>query len=329
MNAADSSSPPPPALSIALLSFNRRAALQRTLSELAALDSTRLGGTLQIIVCDNGSSDGSADHIAAHWPHVQLVRLSTNIGVAGFNRAAALATSDIILILDDDAWPDPESLYAALNHLRATPSLGGIMLHRRHPATGNPEWPPDGISLSGIQADWPDFGCANLVRRECWERVGGYEDAFFLYRNDTDLALKLKAAGHDVAFNPAWLAWHDSVIAAIKTIRWLHLSTRNWIWMSRRHATGLRGILGCIMGIARALVLARFRPAGVLAVCRAIVDGLTQSAPPLPANLIADGKAFNRLIHLKRTLRTTRHTPPPATLSLPGSVTTNTSTPKS
>jgi GT2 family glycosyltransferase len=277
---------------------------------------------VQIIVCDNGSADGSADHVAAHWPQLTLIRLATNIGVAGFNRAAALATADIILILDDDAWPDPESLYAALNHLRSTPSLGGIMLHRRHPATGNPEWPPDGLSLSGIHTDWPDFGCANLVRRECWQCVGGYEEAFFLYRNDTDLALKLKAAGHDVAFNPAWLAWHDSVIASVKSIRWLHLSTRNWIWMSRRHASGLRGIFGCCMGIARALILARFRPAGYLAVCRAVIDGLFHPAPPLPKDLRTDGTPFNRLIHLKRTLRTTRDVPPPTGISLPGTAST-------
>lgn len=310
-----------PALSVALLSFNRRAALQRTLGELSKLDAARLGGTLQIIVCDNASSDGSAEMVAREWPGVKLVRIPTNIGVAGFNRAAEHATSDIILILDDDAWPDPESLYSALQHLRNTPDLGGIMLHRRHPTTGNPEWPPDGLALSGLNTDWPDFGCANLVRRHCWQRVGGYEESYFLYRNDTDLALKLKAAGHDVAFHPDWLAWHDSVIASIKSIRWLHLSTRNWIWMSRRHARGMRGLIGCTMGIARAFVLARFRPAGYLAVCRAMIDGLVHPAPPLPRNLTSDGKAFNRLIHLKRTLRSARHAPPPGSLHLPGSVT--------
>lgn len=310
-----------PALSIALLSFNRRAALHRTLTELAKLDPALLGGSLQIIVCDNASSDGSADHVALHWPHVDLIRLPANIGVAGFNRAAAHATADLLLILDDDAWPDPPSLYAALAHLRSTPSLGGIMLHRRHPATGRPEWPPDGLSISGINSDWPDFGCANLIRRDCWINVNGYEEAFFLYRNDTDLALKLKAIGVDIAFNPAWLAWHDSTIASIKSIRWLHLSTRNWIWMARRHARGIRGTLGCLMGIARALILARFRPAGYLAVCRAILDGLLQPAPPLPPDLRVDGRAFDRLIHLKRTLRIAREIAPPPQLTLPGPVT--------
>lgn len=311
---------PRPALAVALLSFNRRAALHRTLTELSKLDPIELGGPLQIIVCDNASSDGSADHVATHWPHVELIRLNSNIGVAGFNRAAAHARADIVLILDDDAWPDATSLYAALSHLRSTPSLGGIMLHRRHPATGRPEWPPDGLSLSGLQNNWPDFGCANLVRRECWEKVRGYEEAFFLYRNDTDLALKLKAIGFDVAFHPAWLAWHDSVIASTKSIRWLHLSTRNWIWMARRHARGIRGMLGCIMGIARALMLARFRPAGHFAVCRAMFEGLTQQSPPLPPHVHVDGSAFDRLIHLKRTLRVARELTPPAHLKLPGSV---------
>lgn len=310
-----------PALSIALLSYNRKTELQRTLDELSLLDPARLGGALQIIVCDNASTDGSAEMVAAKWPTVELVRLHENIGVAGFNRAAAHARAEAVLILDDDAWPDAESLYAALEHLRSQPRLGGVMLHRRHPATGRPEWPADGLKLGGVISDWPDFGCANLVRRSCWEEVGGYEEAFFLYRNDTDLALKLKAAGHDVAFCPSWLAWHDSRIASIKSIRWLHLSTRNWIWMAKRHARGMRGIVGCGFGIVRAFMLARLRPSGWMAVLRAIAEGVTRAAPPLPAGLSTDGRPFDRLIRLKRSLRVARDCPAPTSLALPGSAT--------
>ena len=308
------------ALSVALLSFNRKAELHRTLSELAKLDATRLGGAIQTIVCDNGSTDGSAEMVAERWPQVELIRLRENVGVAGFNRAAEQARAGIVLILDDDAWPDPESLYAAVELLRREPMLGGVMLHRRHPETGRPEWPADGLDLAGVMRDWPDFGCANVLRRSCWEEVGGYEEAFFLYRNDTDMALKLRAAGHDVAFCPTWLAWHDSRIASVKSIRWLYLSTRNWIWMAKRHARGVRGVVGCGFGVARALMLAGWRPSGWWAVLRAVCEGVGRDAPPLPPGLKTDGKPFDRLIKLKRTLRVARDCPPPETLALPGSV---------
>src|SRR5690606_34605702 len=95
--------------------------------------------------------------------------------------------------------------------------------------------------LGGCSAprdDWPVMGCGNLVRRSAWQAVGGYEESFFLYRNDVDLALKLLAAGGKgggVWFDPTWVVWHDSPAAAPnrrKSLRWFELATRNWIWLA-------------------------------------------------------------------------------------------------
>ena len=280
-----------------MLSFNRRDALRRTIAELARLQL----GALQIIVVDNASSDGSADMVKLEFPEVQLRCLPRNIGVAGFNRGAELATSEFLLILDDDSWPDERSLELALELLRADEPLGGVMRHRRHPATLAPEWPFDGHGLRGLQRKWPDFGCGNLLRTALWHHVGGYEERFFLYRNDTDLALKIRALGADLAFCPDWWVWHDSVIAARKSPRWLYLSTRNWIWMARRHAVGFAGLIGAALGYLHAHRLAEYRPLGHLAVLRALLEGLLTPAPRL--GFAVDGDAFNRLVALKRTLR--------------------------
>src|SRR5207253_932781 len=100
-----------------------------------------------------------------------------------------------VLILDDDAHREPAALEAALALLGQRPSIGAVALHPRHPASGASEWPFAERARTEAEERWPVMGCGNLVRTDAWRAVGGYEEGFFLYRNDVDLALKLLAAG--------------------------------------------------------------------------------------------------------------------------------------
>lgn len=284
-------------LSIVVLVYNRREALQRTLREIEPIAR----GGAEVIVVDNGSEDGSCEGARQAAPWARVERLETNLGVEGFNRGAALATRDILLILDDDAWPDPASLREALSLLALRPEVAGVMMHRRHPVSGAFEWPF--ARLTEAREPWPDMGCANLVRRSAWEAVGGYEAGYFLYRNDTDLALKLLGAGGVVHFNPGWIAWHDSPAARVKSLRWFFLSTRNWVWMCKRHARGLTRWQGVLLGWAWAHRLAGWR---LRAHGRALAGawvGLVRRAPPVPGAVRQRGPGLRELLRLKRRLR--------------------------
>lgn len=284
-------------LSIVVLSFNRREALAKTLGELEVW--ARAGA--EVIVVDNASSDGSADMVAERFGWARLERLAENRAIAGFNAGARLATREFVLILDDDAWPEGEGLKAALALMKQDAALGGVMLHRVHPRTGEMEWPFDRVQ--GLQRGWPDMGCANLVRRSDWERVGGYEERYFLYRNDTDLALKLLGAGRDVAFNPQWPAMHDSPIVSRRTPRWFFLSTRNWVWMCRRHGRGLVKVRGIVLGWLWAHRLAGVSPARHWGALRGAAAGVFGAAPSTEEAVKVDGKALARLLKLKASLR--------------------------
>ena len=293
--------PVPPAVSTVILSHNRRDALRRTLREIGGQAWSR---DAQIIVVDNASTDGSAAMVRAEFPGVELVALERNVILEGFNIGAARATGELLLVLDDDSWPQEGAVEAASACMRADASIGGLMLHRRHPRTLAFEWPFEAASLRGLQRRWPDMGCGNLFRRAAWEQVGGYETGYTLYRNDTDMALKLLAAGWDVVFDPAWMVWHDSIIASRKSDRWLRLSTRNWMWMARRHARGLLRWRGQLLGWLHAHRLAGLRPMGHLATLRGMIEGATSSPPPLPAGVDGgDGAAYRRLLALKMSLR--------------------------
>lgn len=231
-------------LSVIVLSYNRKDVLRRTLGHLRAILPT-ITGESETIVVDNNSTDQSAEMVAADFSDVRLLRLPENVGVAAFNRAAEIAKGDFLLILDDDAWPDGPSLQAALDYLRPEDDVhASIALMPVHPATGVVEWP----FLDRPQTYWPFMGCGNLIRKSAWDHLGGYEESFFLYRNDTDLALKLLGSGLECDASPDWIVWHDSPHAARKSDRWLELATKNWVLLARRHARGWRLPFAIVLG---------------------------------------------------------------------------------
>lgn len=305
-----SSSVPAPSLSIIVLSFNRRAALDRT---LAALTTDRFTRSAEIIVVDNASTDSSPEMVRDRYPSVRLITLARNLGVAAFNRGVEAASGAYVLVLDDDAAPEPESLDIALELLARRPDLSAVALLPRHPDTGAPEW-PSAADMPRQRDRWPMMGCGNLVRRINWLKVGGYDSRFFLYRNDTDLALKLLGSGMGVHFNPAWVVWHDSPAAARKSERWLHLATRNWFWMTRRHAgSPWRRFTGMCFGGVWAARLAGSERARLKAVWRGIVDGIIQPAGRLPRTVRPTGADFAALLKLQMLSRAASRPPPPET----------------
>jgi GT2 family glycosyltransferase len=298
-----SDSPRTLSLAVIVLSFNRWPHLQRTLDRLLEDPATR---DSHIIVVDNASLDGTPTRLRAEYPTIDFLPLDHNRGVAAFNRAARRATEDLLLILDDDAWPEQGVLNEAIHLLSERPDLAAIPLHPRHPADGQSEWPfAESLAdpaLAPIADRFPIMGCANLVRRDAWERVSGYDEAFFLYRNDADLAMKLLAAGFAVHFNPAWTAWHDSEFTARKSRRWFHLATRNWVWLCRRHGTGLTRAKMIFLGSLNAHRLARFSILDHLAAFRGLREGLRTRVPSLSHFVVmADrqGRALRDLLSLR------------------------------
>ena len=297
-----------------VLSYNRWPALEATIERLLASPAFDGRGSLSgvqrtITVVDNGSQDGTRDRAEAFLvPRgINLIALPDNRGVDAFNTAASRSTADAVLILDDDATPDDDSLIAAIDELASRPSLGAVTLHPRHPKGGRSEW-PFRVLLSGTDC-WPFMGCANLVRRDAWMHVGGFEPAFFLYRNDTDLALKLLATGRGVHFNPSLIVWHDSPSGpgSPKSIRWHQLATRNWIWMARRHSgmgfpAHILGFLGATLGWLWAHKLAGLSIQRHTATLRGLWSGITTPAPTL-GTITPDGRPWRTLLsmHFRRS----------------------------
>jgi GT2 family glycosyltransferase len=297
-DAAQSSRPARATLSVVVLSFNRRDSLARTLSELEsqgmpsdAQDAT----TCEVIVVDNASTDATPAMLAERFPRVRVLDLPKNIGIGGYNQGVRASMGEFVLLLDDDSWPDVGAIAKGLQHLQSHQDTAGVALLPMHPTTRASEWP-----FARTPRDcFPVMGCGNLVRRADWDNVRGYEDFFFLYRNDTDLALKLLGSRRNVYFDPAWIVWHDSNAAAKKTENWLRLATRNWIWMCKRHGRGLSGRLMRWLGVVQALRHAGWNIDRLTHVINGVLDARSHTTPSMPATVRADGKALRELMSLR------------------------------
>ncbi len=199
--------------------FNGSAQLGRTLRGLAA--QTR---PADVVLVDNGSSDDSVELARGVLPEVKVLELGENLGFGpALNRAVAAHPADAVILLNNDAEPEPRFVEALLDGLGAgVDSVAGVLLQERAPEL---------IDSAGVVADATlmgfDYlhgepaaaaagaadplgptGGAALYRREAFEAVGGFDERIFLYYEDLDLSLRLAAAGGRCRLAPEARALH-------------------------------------------------------------------------------------------------------------------------
>ncbi len=224
-------------LSVLVVSYGTRAL---TLSCLQALERAAQGLALETIVVDNASPDGSADAIAARFPGVRLERSAENLGFArATNRAARLARGERLLLLNPDTEVRPGALAAALAFARAHPDagvVGGRTLFadgalNRASCWGAPTLWSLACHATGLASLWrgsrlfdPESlgrwarddaravdivsGCFLLIRRDLWQELGGLDERFFVYGEDADLCLRVRAAGRTCRIAPEAVLVH-------------------------------------------------------------------------------------------------------------------------
>lgn len=185
---------------------------------LASLDRSGYpADRLDIVMVDNGSTDGSASRVAAAHPTVRIIRNLTNRGfAAAVNQAIAASRGTLLFITNDDVTVAPGSLTALVEYLDAHPDVG--VVGGRVVAKDDPTQTLfAGKTFSfwtGLQRPNPrpdrardvDFieGAALLTRRSVVERIGGFDERFApAYWEDVDFCLRVRRAGLRVRYAPA------------------------------------------------------------------------------------------------------------------------------
>lgn len=202
---------PPVTASIIIVNWNGRQHLAECLDSLAA-QSYR---DFEVVLVDNGSSDGSDTFVREQYPWVKLVPLDYNSGFAtGNNIGLAHAAGRYIIALNNDTRTEPAWLAELVQVADDNPTAGmvasRICAYRNHDSIDSlgVALCPDGMSraasrlrsfstlhLSPVQEVLLPSGCAALYRREMLDAIGFFDDAFFAYCEDTDLGLRGRAAG--------------------------------------------------------------------------------------------------------------------------------------
>lgn len=222
-------------VSVIIVNYNTCALLRSCLQHLYELAEAS-----DIIVVDNASTDGSAQMVAAEFPHVQLLAQQENRGLAAAtNRGVAAAQHELILHLGSDAFPQPGTIQGMARYMQAHPDVGiataelrlrdgslDMDAHRGFPTP----W-ASFTHFSGLEKCFPRSQRFNryflghlpldepheidlcishfmFVRKGLYEAIGTWDEAYFLYGEDVDFCWRAKAAGYKVMYLPQFSALH-------------------------------------------------------------------------------------------------------------------------
>jgi GT2 family glycosyltransferase len=210
-----------PAASIITVNTNE---IHRLKVLLPSVFATR--GRFEVIISDNGSTDGCLDSFSEQFPGARIVYNGSNIGFAAANnRAAQIARNNVFVFVNPDTRVHPDWLRHLLqpfedpgvglttskmllmsdpetiNSCGTTMHISGLTLCR---GMGRPmESHAEGDEVAAIQ------GAAFAIRRELFELLGGFDEDFFIYVEESDLSLRARLNGWKCRYVPQSIVWHD------------------------------------------------------------------------------------------------------------------------
>lgn len=214
-----------PTVSVIVLNYNGKRFLQGCFNSLVeTLNYPK--ERLQLIMVDNGSSDGSAEYMEANFPGVEIIRNSTNLGfAAGNNVGARQAKGQYLAFLNNDTRVHPDWLIELVRSVSREGDIvcaGGKIL----------SWDGSKVDFVGgamnfygmgfqkdygephSQGEWEEkeilFACGGsmLIRRETFLECGSFDEDYFAYFEDVDFGWRLWVLGYRVVFSPGAITYH-------------------------------------------------------------------------------------------------------------------------
>ena len=226
----------PAGLDIVIVAYRSRELLRRCLDSLRAFPPSV---PIKVVVVDNASEDGSAEMVRADYPEVELIASPENLGfAAATNLGARLVDAPYLLALNPDTAVTEGALDAVLAVLErhAEVAVVGPRLVREdgsldHAAKRSFPTPMSALGhfsgvgrrpeargkLAAYRAPTVESGPVDavngafmLMRRDAFERLGGFDEGYWMYMEDLDFSYRLAQAG--------WLSWYepDAVVTHIK-----------------------------------------------------------------------------------------------------------------
>jgi GT2 family glycosyltransferase len=234
---------------------------------------------LEVLLVDNGSTDGSLELVARDYPEVRVLALGENLGLTGGNNAGFRAAEGAVLVsLNNDTEADAafvEALVGALlDHPEAGMAAAKMLLFDRRDVIHSAG---DGYGVDGIpfnrgvwehdqgQYDEPGWifgGCGGAVayRRALLDQVGLFDESFFMYCEDVDLNWRAQLAGWGCWYTPAAVVYHKLSATGGGPLASFHTG-RNTLWVLAKDvpAALLRTYWGRMLGAQWSIAWAALR----------------------------------------------------------------------
>ncbi len=209
-----------PRLSVVVLNYNGARWLDRC---LASFRAQTIAADCELILVDNASPDGSgrqAAELVAGRRNERFQQNGANLGFCGGNnQGAKTAQGEYLFFLNNDTWLEPDCLaclLAEVTRCGATAAMPRVLNYADNTIQC---FGFDGLDPMGLPVLSPDFavtrelfipyGCAFLIRRDAFERVGGFDEQLFMYTDEMDLALKVWLSGGSAIGVPAARLHHQ------------------------------------------------------------------------------------------------------------------------
>lgn len=212
----------PPAISIIITTYNSREDIEPLIESLRQ----QTMGDYELIVVDSASDDGTVELLRAQYPDVRILETGRNVGYGvGNNRGAAIARGKHLVFLNPDTVVDGTWLERLVDAAEANgPGLYTsavlLMSDRERVNTCGIHMHLAGFSFceglggaadtrGGVTDVRGVSGCAFLIPRELFDRLGGFDELVFLYHDDVEYSWRAALAGIPRRLVPDSVVWHD------------------------------------------------------------------------------------------------------------------------
>lgn len=211
-------------MSIILVCWNNRAYLEPCLESLY---QGGLASRFDVVVVDNGSTDGSQQMLKDRFPDVKIIQNDGNVGLSrASNQGIVVTTARYVLLLNNDTLVNGPSLDSMVRHLDEHPEVGAVggrllnpdgsfqagyarfstlreelMIATQLGELVRPGYPSHLDSDQTAEVGWLSSACL-LLRRAALDQVGLLDESYFIYGDEADLQFRLQKAGWKVSYLP-------------------------------------------------------------------------------------------------------------------------------
>ncbi len=266
-----------PLVTIGVLNYNRKNELRATLD---CLTKGIEYSSLELLVVDNASGDGSKEMVEQEFKDVTVFALKENIATAGRNVFYKNATGKYIFSYDDDSFPaTPSTISEVVAFLEANSRIAAISFFCFQPITGfaeSGELEKFGFSGSveeGFEGLYFVEG-GMCIRRDAFAAIEGYDPEFRWGAEGADLTLQLYKAGKVTMYHPGFATLHMKSQTNRNHSKNVELFTRNYLWTIAKHFPFYAAVILSAGYVFRKMITMVLHPALAGGCSRGITAGL-------------------------------------------------------